>query len=179
MKELSLNILDLVQNSITAGARNVGIAVSESGMTDLLTLSIEDDGCGMDAAFLAQVTDPFTTTRTTRKVGMGIPLFKMEAELSGGGFQIESEKGRGTKLHASFQLSHIDRPPLGDMADTMTVLVQGSPDVDFLYLRGTDRGSFRFSTKEVRETLGDIPLSEPEVLDWIREYIREGERGIC
>lgn len=178
MKELSLNILDLAQNSITAGAENVRIAVSESELADLLTISIEDDGCGMDAAFLARVKDPFTTTRTTRKVGMGIPLFKMEAEMSGGSFQIESEKGRGTKLSASFQLSHIDRPPLGDMADTMTALVQGSPEVDFTYLRGTDRGSFQFSTKEVRETLGAVPLSEPAVLDWIRAYIQEGEREV-
>ena len=178
MKELSLNILDLTQNSITAGAKHIHILVTEKRSEDCLTIGIEDDGCGMDAEFLARVTDPFTTTRTTRKVGMGIPLFKMEAEMSGGDFQIESEKGRGTKLSARFQLSHIDRPPLGDMADTMTVLVQGSPEVDFTYIRSTDQGSFTFSTREVREMLDGVPLSDPAVLDWIREYIKEGEREI-
>lgn len=175
MKELSLNILDLAQNSITAGAKHIAVSVIEKAAGDTLLISIEDDGCGMDEDFLRQVTDPFTTTRTTRKVGMGIPLFKMAAEMSGGSFHIESEKGRGTRLEGRFELSNIDRPPIGDMAGTMEALVQGAPEIDFTYVRETDKGKFCFSTEELREALGGVPLSEPEVLEWIREYVREGE----
>lgn len=178
MKELSLNILDLSQNSITAGAKNVDLTVIEKESEDRLSISVEDDGCGMEPDFLKRVIDPFTTTRTTRKVGMGIPLFKMAAEMSGGSFQIESEPGRGTRISAEFKLSHIDRPPMGDMAGTMTVLVQGSPDIDFTYTRETEKGLFQFSTATLRETLGGVPLSEPEVLSWINDFIKEGEEEV-
>ncbi|NCB42503.1 MAG: ATP-binding protein [Clostridia bacterium] len=175
MKELSLNILDLAQNSLTAGARNIEIEIRESIKDDLLYIKISDDGSGMDQAFLARVTDPFVTTRTTRPVGMGIPFFKMQAEMAQGNFEIKSEKGKGTQLWATFGLSHVDRLPIGDTAGTMIVLIQGSPDVDFVYIRETDSDRFEFQTKEIREVMGEVPLNEPEVLVWIRDYITQGE----
>jgi len=178
MKELSLNILDLVQNSLAAGAKNVTIEIRESIAEDNLCIKISDDGSGMDPDFLSRVTDPFTTTRTTRKVGMGIPLMKMEAEMADGSFVINSEKGKGTKLCAIFRLSHIDRLPLGDIASTMIVLVQGSPDVDFIYIRQNDSDTFEFKTSEIREVLGGLSLGAPEVLNWIHDYIIQGEAQV-
>jgi len=175
MKELSLNILDLAQNSLTAGAQNIAIEIRESIKDDLLYIKISDDGSGMDQAFLARVTDPFVTTRTTRPVGMGIPFFKMQAEMAQGSFEIRSEKGKGTQLWATFCIAHVDRLPIGDTSCTMVVLIQGSPDVDFVYIRETDSDRFEFQTKEVREVMGGIPLNEPEILVWIRDYITQGE----
>lgn len=178
MKELSLNILDLVQNSLTAGAKNVTIEIKESVKEDILFIRISDDGSGMDEAFLNRVTDPFVTTRTTRSVGMGIPLFKMQAEMAQGEFLITSEKGKGTELWATFSLSHVDRLPLGDIVGTMIVLIQGSPDVDFVYIRQMDSDRFEFRTKEIREAVGGVSLSEPEILSWIREYITQEEKRV-
>lgn len=178
MKELSLNILDLAQNSLTAGAKNVTIVIRESVKDDILFVHISDDGEGMDQAFLNCVTDPFFTTRKTRPVGMGIPFFKMQAEMAQGNFEITSEKGKGTALWATFRLSHVDRPPIGDVVSTMIVLIQGSPDVDFIYIRQTDKDKFEFQTTEIKETLEGISLSEPEVLDWIRDYIAQGEASV-
>ncbi len=171
-------MLDLVQNSIKAGADCVAVSITESVSSDLLTISITDDGCGMDEEFLRRVTDPFTTTRTTRRVGMGIPLFKMAAEMAGGSFEISSRKGEGTSLRAVFQLSHIDRPPLGDMAGTVAAIVQSSPEMKLIYELKTDEGAFTFSTEEIKEALGDVSLSEPEVVEWIREYVRENELAL-
>lgn len=178
MKELSLNILDLAQNSLAAGARNIAVEIRESIEEDKLLIRISDDGSGMDPDFLSRVTDPFTTSRTTRPVGMGIPFMKMAAEMAAGSFEIESEKGKGTKLCATFRLSHVDRLPLGDTAGTMVVLIQGAPDVDFIYIRQTDSNRFEFKTTEIREALGGLPLGEPEVLDWIHDYIAQGETQV-
>jgi anti-sigma regulatory factor (Ser/Thr protein kinase) len=178
MKELSLNVLDLVQNSLSAGAGHITVEIKESLREDRLEIRIRDDGAGMDPEFLSRVTDPFVTTRTTRPVGMGIPLVKMAAEMAEGRFDIQSSKGKGTELNASFRLSHVDRMPLGDMAGTVTTLIQGAPEVDFVYIRQTDSGRFEFSTIQIRETLEGISLREPEVLDWIREYIAQGEAGV-
>lgn len=178
MKELSLNVLDIAQNSVSAGAKHILIAVDESVKDDKLVITIDDDGCGMDSEFLAQVADPFTTTRTTRKFGMGVPLFKMAAEMSGGSFEIESEKGKGTSVRAVFQLSHIDRPPLGDMGSTVSTLVWGSPDIDFTYRHTADENSFEFSTVEAREALGGVPLNEPDVIVWITGYVNEGDASV-
>ncbi len=171
-------MLDLVQNSIKAGASCVKIGITESEASDKLTISIEDDGCGMDEEFLMRVTDPFTTTRTTRPVGMGIPLFKMAAEMAGGSFSISSKKGEGTCLRADFQLSHIDRPPLGDMAGTIAAIIQSTPEMKLVYELKTDEGDFTFKTEELKDVLGDVSLSEPEVVEWIREYVRENELSL-
>ena len=178
MKELSLHILDLVQNSLRAEANCVRLTVKDSASRDKVEITIEDDGRGMDAALLAKVTEPFVTTRTTRQMGMGIPLFQMAAEQGGGGLHIESSPGQGTTLHASFVRSHIDTPPLGDMVETLVTLVQGAPEVDFFYRYETDEQGFSFDTREIREILEDVPLNAPDVLHWLRGHLEELEASI-
>lgn len=172
MRELSLNVLDIVQNSVSAGASLVGISVTESSEA-VMTIRISDNGCGMDTQQLRSVSDPFYTTRTTRKVGLGIPLYRMAAEQTGGGLQIESQKGEGTCVTATFHTDSIDCAPLGDMASTMCVLIGANESVDFVYTHETLRGSFTLDTRALREMMQGVPLSEPEVLNWIRDYIRE------
>ena len=178
MRELSLNILDIAQNSLSAGAGLVTLTVDEDSGADSLTLRVEDDGRGMDADTLQRVRDPFYTTRTTRKVGMGIPLFRMAAEMTGGSLDIVSEPGKGTAVTASFSLSHIDRMPLGDMAGTVTALIRLNPGVDFVYRHTVDGRSFEMDTRELRAQLGDVPLSEPDVMEWIDGYLREQEDSL-
>ncbi|MCL2563544.1 MAG: ATP-binding protein [Oscillospiraceae bacterium] len=173
MKELSLHLLDIAQNCLTAGAKHVEILMRDSVADDLVEIAIKDDGHGMDAELLARVTEPFTTTRTTRKLGMGLPLFQMAAEMTGGELRIESEPGVGTTVRASFVRSHIDTPPLGDMAETIVTLIHGAPDVEFLYRYETDAETVQFDTTEMREILEDVPLDEPDVLAWIRGHLRE------
>lgn len=177
MKELSLNILDITENSTKAGAKNVGISIIETDKT--LTMSVSDDGCGMMPDFLRSVTDPFTTTRTTRKVGLGIPLLKLAAEQTGGNVTIESKHeslhpdDHGTTTTALFCKDHLDFTPLGDMISTLTTLIQGHPDVDFLYEHASPERSVRLDTKELREVLGDVPLDSFEVICWIKDYLTE------
>ena len=174
MPEISLNILDVTQNSVTAGASLIQISIIGDSASDRLTVQIADNGCGMTEEQVRCVTDPFFTSRTTRKVGLGIPFFKMAAELTGGSFQIESQVGVGTTTTAVFVLSSIDRIPLGNMADTMSVLIGPNPDIDFLLTMGYDAESFVMDTRIFREILGsDIPLSEPQVLNYIESYIKE------
>ena len=175
MKELSLHLLDIVQNSISAGASRIEIGITDSQQRDLVEISVKDNGCGMSEEFVQRVTDPFTTTRTTRKVGLGIPLFKLAAETAGGEFKITSEAGKGTLVYASFQHSNIDRPPLGDLRGTLITLIQGSPDINIIYTYTTDRGQFVLDTEEVREVMAGVPINEPEVLNWIGEFIQENE----
>ena len=161
MKELSLNILDIAKNSVTAGATLIEITVAET--SSRLTISVRDNGCGMTAEFVARVTDPFTTTRTTRKVGLGIPLLQMEARMAGGDLTIESEVGKGTTTTAWFDPGNIDMPPLGDLVSSIVTLIQGSPDIDFLF------------THSREEEMGDISLAEPEVLGWLADFLTENE----
>lgn len=173
MKELSLNILDIAMNSVRAEAKNIEISITETD--ELLEVIIKDDGFGMSSDTLKKVTDPFCTTRTTRKVGLGIPFYKLAAEQTGGGLEIrstpreEDKDNCGTVVIAKFIKSHIDCLPLGDVISTVCTLIQGSPDIDFIFTHN----SVRLSTKELREVLGDVPLSSPEVLTWIREYLSE------
>jgi hypothetical protein len=175
MKELSLHILDIAQNSITAESKHLSVTLEENGI-GLLTITVSDDGCGMSPGFLETVTDPFTTTRTTRKVGLGLPLLRMSAEQTGGTLQVDSVLGAGTTVTATFYSSHIDCPPVGDIASTVALLTQGAPHVELTYLHTTPNGRFFFSTREVLEMLGpDVPLSEPTVTLWIQEYIKENE----
>lgn len=173
MRELSLNVLDIAQNSLSAGAKRIEIAVEEDTLADRLTITVKDDGRGMTPEQVRQVRDPFYTTRTTRKVGMGVPLFRMAAEMAGGGLDIRSEPGRGTTVVADFVRSHIDRMPLGDMTGTMVTLIRFNPDRDFLYLRSFNGRRMSVDTRELREVLGDVPLDTPEVAQWIEEYIEE------
>lgn len=181
MKELSLNILDIAQNSIKANASLLEILLEETNET--LRITIIDNGCGMTPEILARVTDPFCTTRTTRKIGMGLPLFKMEAEQTGGNLEISSKSiadypdSHGTKVSALFFKNHIDFTPLGDVISTIITIIQGSCDKTELIYRhiypetGLD---VKLDTRILKETLGnEVPLSEPEVLQWITEFLKE------
>ncbi|HWQ05934.1 MAG TPA: ATP-binding protein [Feifaniaceae bacterium] len=180
MKELSLNILDIAQNSVKAGATRIEISLEHSG--PWLTIAISDDGSGMSPEFAAAAADPFTTTRTTRKVGMGLPLFKLAAEQTGGTFSIESHQAafegdrHGTTVRAVFDTSHVDCEPLGDVASTVTTLIQGSPEIELVYRYRSEAGQKLLSTEEMRQMLGDeVPLNAPEVLAWVKELLEDGE----
>ena len=173
MREISLHVLDIVQNSVVAGATKIEVDVCEDVAADKLTVIIADNGCGMSKDFLERVIDPFTTKRTTRKVGLGLSLFKSAAQLTGGNFDIQSEVGKGTIVKACFVHDSIDRQPLGDMASTMSVIIGGAPNVDFIYRHSFDGREFTFDTKSIRQVLGqDVPLNEPDVLNWIEDSIR-------
>ena len=176
MNELALYILDLTQNSVTAGASCVEISVTLDREADTLVILIKDDGCGMSKEFVAKVTSPFTTTRKTRKVGLGIPMIKQLCEMCEGAFGIESEVGKGTTLHLEFRLSHVDLPPMGDLAETMTALVIGSPDKpDFRLVYSEGAEPYVFDTAMIRQVLGeDVPLNTPEVVLWMQDDLREG-----
>ena len=175
MKEIALHILDIAQNSVAAGAAHVDITLAEEGGD--IALTIADDGRGMSPELLATVSDPFTTTRTTRKRGLGLPLLRLTAEQTGGGLAIESAVGKGTTVEARFRADHIDCPPVGDLAGTVTLLVQGAPELELVYTHRVGRGEFRLDTRDLRKELGeDISLAEPEVALWLRDYIQEQER---
>lgn len=173
MRELSLNVLDIAQNSIVADATLVTLDIRESTADDRLTIRIEDNGRGMTEEQLARVRDPFYTTRTTRRVGMGIPLFRMAAEMADGSLTIRSAVGHGTTVTADFQLSNIDRMPLGDMIGTVTTLIRLNPHIDFLYRHQVDDQVFEADTRSFREILGDVPLNEPDIVKWINDYLTE------
>jgi nitrogen fixation/metabolism regulation signal transduction histidine kinase len=179
MQELSLNILDIAENSVRAGAGLVRVTVTAAPAADRLTIEIEDDGSGMDEDTAAGAADPFYTTRTTRRVGLGLPYMKMNAELTGGTLEVASAVGVGTSVQATFALDHIDRMPLGDMGQTMSLLAGANPHMDFVYeLRAEGDGNFLFDTRQVREVLGDVPLSEPEVMAYMASYIEENTQEI-
>ena len=177
MKELSLNILDIAKNSVRAGATLIGITVEERPQR--LSIVIDDNGCGMTPEFVARVTDPFTTTRTTRKVGLGLPLMKMEATMAGGDLTISSEVGVGTRVTTWFDPDNIDTPPIGDLTTTIVTLIQGSPDIDWVFTHTTEKGSYTLDTREIREIMGGVSLAEPELLMWFTEFLTENEAGIC
>ena len=179
MRELSLNVLDIAQNSIAAGASVITMTVEEDAGADRLTLSVEDNGCGMTSEQLERVRDPFYTTRTTRSVGLGVPLFKMEAEMTGGSFHIDSTLGKGTVLTAVFKPSSVDMIPLGDINGTVQLLISCNPGLDFIFHRTLrdekgERREFTLETTELRQVLGeDVPLDTPDVVLWIKDYLSE------
>lgn len=174
MNELSLHILDIINNSVKAGASLVLVNVTEDISADLLTIIIEDNGCGMDKDFLEKVLDPFKTTRTTRKVGLGLSLFQAAAEQTGGGLSISSEKGIGTKVTASFGYSHIDRQPLGDVASTITTVLSGNSGIDLVYTHTCGEKTFTADTREIRKILDGVDITTPDIIMWINDYITEG-----
>lgn len=183
MKEISLNILDIAKNSTKAGASLTQIILEETDSA--LTLVIEDNGCGMSEETLKGVCDPFYTTRTTRKVGMGIPLLKLSAEQTGGSFLIESKSeeefpdDHGTKVTAVFNKNHIDYTPLGDVVFSVTTLIQGDPQVDFLFIHRTPKGEVSLDTRDLKAQLGsEISLGEYEIIMWITEYLNEQYEAI-
>lgn len=173
MRELSLNVLDIVQNSVKAGATQIEIDLAEEPTRHTLVIAIRDNGSGMTEEQVKHVMDPFFTTRTTRKVGMGVPLFKMAAEMTGGSLDIQSEPGEGTAVTARFHTDHVDFVPLGDIAATVEMLVTQNTGIDFLYRQTCGGAAFTFDTKEIKKILGGVPLNTPEVIQWIREYLKE------
>ncbi|MBE6801906.1 MAG: sensor histidine kinase [Ruminococcaceae bacterium] len=173
MRELSLNILDIAQNSIVAGASLTEIVVEENTAEKTLLIGIYDNGKGMTEEQVRNVQDPFFTTRTTRKVGMGIPLFKMAAEQTGGSFSIKSQPGVGTRVEARFKTDSIDFTPLGDMSSTIATIVCMNEDKDFIYTRVVDDAEFKFSSADIKTVLDGVPLSEPSVMSWVEGYISE------
>lgn len=173
MRELSLNVLDIAQNSVAANASLCEIEVIESTRNKELFIGIYDNGKGMTEEQLKSVKDPFFTTRTTRKVGMGIPLFKMAAEMTGGSFDIESEVGVGTKTKAVFKTDHLDFTPLGDMCSSVVLLITMNTHMDFLYRYRIDEREFTLDTRQLKEILGDVPLNEPSIANWIKDYINQ------
>jgi len=178
MKELSLNILDISQNSLTAGADDVEIKIEET--SDKLTVTIKDNGSGMDEEKLKNVTNPFFTSRTTRKVGLGIPLFKLAAEQTGGCFEIQSsvsEKSHGTTVKAVFVKTSIDFTPLGDIISTLITLVQSIGNVNLTFIHDSPDFHVELDTKSLKNVLGNVPLDNPEVLVWIKEYLSEQYQG--
>ena len=173
MRDISLHLSDIVQNSITAGASlvEIGFVLDNDGA---LLVSVRDDGCGMSKELLERVQSPFTTTRTTRKVGLGIPLLTQNARLSGGDVRIESQPGHGTLIEARFLTGSIDCLPVGDLAETMATLVLTNPDrPEFSLTCASPEGEMQFSTEEIRAALGGVPLSEPEVYQWMLTSLRE------
>lgn len=195
MHELALHVLDILQNTVEAGATRVSLTIDEDVPGDRLTITATDDGRGMDAATVARVTDPFYTTRTTRHVGLGLPLYKMAAEQAGGRLRIESQPGVGTTVEATFQLSHPDRQPLGDMAGTLLAFLLSGQAPELRYEHRIRRDEpdavapgagtqapplqFEFDTADIRAELDDVPFTHPAVAQWLAEYLAEGENVLC
>ena len=180
MREIALHLLDIAENSVAANAHTITISVCENLLQDRLFASVRDNGKGMDAEMAAKVVDPFVTSRTTRKVGLGIPLLKAAAEACNGGMTIQSELGKGTCLAVEFQHSHIDRMPLGDLASTMLTLVVAYPHIRWIFqyqvvpASGVQPEEFLFDTQDLLSELGDIPLTEPVILAFLRETFESG-----
>lgn len=172
MPEIAMNILDVAENSVRAGADLIEITVAAQPKADTLRVVIKDDGCGMDKEQVEKVQDPFYTTRTTRKVGLGVPFFKQAALSTGGTFQIDSEKGKGTTVEAVFTLSHIDRMPLGDITSTIHTLVVFNEKIDFVYTYRYGEKEFVLDTREIREIVGEeVSFTQKEISGFIREFL--------
>ncbi len=173
MKELSLHILDIVQNSVRAKATQVEIIINENLNENMFEIIIKDNGKGMPKELIEQIKNPFATTRTTRKVGLGIPLFLEACQRCEGDLDIQSEEGVGTSLRAYFQHNHIDRAPMGDLVNTMTMLVLSSPEIRYIFTYSINNNDFTMDTKEVQEILQGVPINDLTVIKWLEEYLNE------
>ena len=171
---MSLHILDIVENSLAAGARRVEIRIEEDLSADRLMVEIKDDGCGMDEEMAQRALDPFFTTKTVRRVGLGLPLLAEACRMTGGELGLQSCPGKGTTVRATFQGSHIDRKPLGPMTDTLVTLIIGHPEVDLIYEHRKGGRAFSLDTREIKADLGEIPLNAPEVVPTLRALIQNG-----
>ncbi|MBW2560762.1 MAG: ATP-binding protein [Deltaproteobacteria bacterium] len=178
MQELSMNILDIVENSTRAGADLIRIGITEDRENDSLRIEIADNGEGMDPDTIEKALDPFYTSKTVRRVGLGLPLLSHAAKITGGRCVIESKKGEGTTVTAHFGYRHIDRQPLGDMPTTMATMITGNPGVDFVYTHLSDGETYLLDTREVRNELEDVPIDHPTVLQFLKENIRDGLKEI-
>jgi len=173
MKDLALHILDILQNSVVAGASLIELIILENPEKNKYQVTFIDNGKGMDAETVKHVTDPFYTTRTTRKVGLGLPLLKQNAERTDGKLTIESEVGKGTKVEVEFGYNHLDRLPTGDIAGIMALTVSSYPAINFNYTHTTPEGTFVFDTVEIKETLGDIPINNVQVINFMKDLIKD------
>ena len=178
MREISLHILDIVHNSIAAGASLIEVFITEDKKQNLFSVVIRDNGKGMDKELLKSVIDPFTTSRSTRKVGLGIPLFKLAAENTGGSFHITSEVGKGTEVTANFVHDSIDRQPLGDMAETMLGLFSSYEHINVVYKHKLDENEFSVKTEELKAVLDGVSFSEPSIYMWLCDYLKNGENEL-
>jgi len=176
MEDLSLHILDIAENGIRAGATLIEIDLAEDVKKDLLQITVKDNGAGMDPELLQKATDPFVTSRTTRRVGMGLPLLKQAAEETGGELRISSEPGKGTEVVATFKKSHIDRRPLGDMAATLAALITGNPDMDVVYHSRLREQEVEIDTRSIRRALdGAMGVNDPAVIRLIQDLFKKRE----
>lgn len=178
MKDLSMHIMDIIQNSVRAEASLVELDIVEDPPNDLYSMSISDDGCGMSPQMMERVTDPFFTTRTTRKVGLGLALLKQNAERTGGSMTISSEQGKGTIVKVLFSYSNIDRPVLGDIAGALVLMVSSNPDMDFVYSHVTPVGEYVFDTRDVKQVLEEVSVSDPQIMTYLKELIRENLKSL-
>ena len=179
MKTISGHVLDIVQNSVRAKATLIEIIVDEDKINDLYALTVKDNGCGMSKEVLKQAADPFFTSRNTRKVGLGLALLKQNAEAANGFFNLVSEEGKGTEVHAAFQLLHLDRPPMGDIWNTWFLTLLGNPEIRLVYRHQTQNGSFTADSDEIKKMLGEVPLQQGEmkaaVIQWFINNLEEIE----
>ncbi|MEW6418857.1 MAG: ATP-binding protein [Nitrospirota bacterium] len=178
MEDLSLHILDIVENSIEAGANRIEIKILEDSKKDIFSLEIRDNGRGMSEEVLRSVTDPFYTTRTTRRVGLGLPFLSQSAKEAEGDISIESKEGIGTVVYAYFKHSHIDRKPIGNIVDTLIVLIAGNPEIDFFYEHRRNSNTYSIDTKEIRSELEGIPINSPEVIEIIKKDLQNGLKAL-
>jgi anti-sigma regulatory factor (Ser/Thr protein kinase) len=178
MKDLSLHILDIMQNSLTAGANEIDVEIIEDNEKGTYIVKVSDNGKGMSAEMVQKATDPFFTSRTTRKVGLGIPLLKENAERTGGEFDITSEEGKGTAITATFLMNHVDRQPLGDIAGVIVLTAASNPEVRVKYLHSTGFGRYTFDTEEINEVLGDTYINHAQIINFLREMITENLENI-
>lgn len=178
MRDISLHILDIVDNSLSAGSSLVSVDIKADSVRDNLTIYICDNGSGMSEDMVKGVKSPFVTSRKTRNIGLGIPLFASNCENSGGSLKITSAPGKGTQVLATFALTHIDRPPLGDIAQTMAVLALTNENTDFVLTVSFDEKSFAFDTRIIKQTLDGVPISQPEVGAFIHQLLQEGLKQV-
>ncbi len=174
MKDFSMHILDIVQNSIRANATKIEIKVTEDEMADLFLFSVADNGSGMSEAFMKEVRNPFTTSRTTRKVGLGIPMLEQTCQQCDGNLEIKSTLGVGTTIIATMSYKNIDRPPMGDLCSSIHIVVVTNPTVQFKYIHKFNNKEYILDTEVVQEILEDVPITEPSVMKWLKEDIEAG-----
>ncbi len=171
MEDISLHILDIAENSVSAGATLIKITISEETPKDLLTVEIEDNGKGIPEDIRLKVLDPFVTTRTTRKVGLGLPLLAQAARDTGGDITVKAADTSGTIVTAAFKPGHIDMKPLGNISETLVVLIAGSPQVDFLFTYHKNSNAFSLDTRKIKKELEGLPITSPPVLSFLRNYL--------
>lgn len=179
MKDLSLHILDIMQNSIEAEASLIKLVIEENISDNYLIIEIEDDGQGINKEDLPKVIDPFVTSRKTREVGLGLALLKRTASLCDGTLKLDSQKGKGTELKAEFKYDHIDRPPLGKMPETLITVITTNPELDIIYRHKVEEQEFIFKTQEIRKELENVKINQPEIVEWIEKYLKENLKNLA